>query len=294
MAIEIKGLTKIYSKKVAGVRDLDLVIGDGGMFGLLGRNGAGKTTLLRILTTLLRPTAGEVKINGLDITSHKKKVRRMIGYLPQNFGVFPELSAYEFLDYMGYLYEMKDDRERCSAVNRVLEMVHLKEVKDRKLKTYSGGMVQRVGIAQALLNSPDILLVDEPTANLDPEERVKFRNLLSESSNGRVVVISTHIVNDISSTCADMAVLDEGRLQYRGSPSKLIGEAKGKVFEVRVNEEKLNEFRKYHRIISTLREQDEIRVRVLSEERIPEAEAVNPTLEDAYIYRMEDFRKDEF
>jgi len=294
MAIDIRGLTKIYPGKVIGVKDLDLVIGDGGMFGLLGRNGAGKTTLLRILTTLLSPTEGEVKINGLDINSNKRDVRRMIGYLPQNFGVFPDLSAYEFLDYMGHLYEMKSKEERYSAVNRVLEMVHLKGVEDRKLKTYSGGMIQRVGIAQALLNSPEILLVDEPTANLDPEERVKFRNLLSESGDGRVVVISTHIVNDISSTCADMAVLDEGKLQYRGSPSRLIDEVKGKVFEVRVNEEKLNEFRKCHRIISTLREKDEIKVRVISKEKIPEAEAVNPTLEDAYIYRMEDFRKDEF
>jgi ABC-2 type transport system ATP-binding protein len=286
MAITFDKVTKVYPGKVFGLKHVDLTINGGGAFGLLGRNGAGKTTLLRLITTLLQPTEGTVHVFEHDGEKDKKKIRKLIGYLPQNFGVYPELSVFEFLDYMALLYEIKGAAKRKAAVKRVLGVVHLEGVMHRKLKTFSGGMIQRIGIAQALLNDPKILLVDEPTANLDPEERVEFRNLLSEMSAGRIVIISTHIVNDIANTCSDMAILADGSIQFHGKPAELIQSAKGKVFEVTVDAGELEKAKRNYTVISTVRNDNHVSLRVVSDEAVPGGRELEPTLEDAYILHM--------
>jgi ABC-2 type transport system ATP-binding protein len=284
MVIEIKGLTKRYSRDVFGIRNINLNIEEG-LFGLLGPNGAGKTTLQRILTTLIPPTEGEVRIGGLDVKKDKREIRNILGYLPQTFGIYPELTAFEFLDYMGLLYGMENRSRRLAVINS-LEMVHLSDVKDRKLKTFSGGMIQRIGIAQAIINSPKLLLVDEPTAGLDPEERVRFRNLLSEISGGKIIIISTHIVSDVASSCSRMAIIDRGEIKYCGSTNDLLKTVQGKVFEIEIHCDQWNEKKHVYTIVSTIREQDKITLRVVSRENLSEGKAVNPNLEDAYIFSM--------
>lgn len=286
MSIRTEKLTKSYHGGIRGLVDLDLDIPGGGIFGLLGRNGAGKSTLLRILTTLIRPTAGRAEICGLDTGRQGREIRRLIGYLPQRFGVYPDLSAYEFLDYMAHLYGMKDPRERRTAILSSLEAVHLEGVRDRRLGTFSGGMVQRIGIAQALLNSPRILIVDEPTANLDPEERVAFRNVLAESAAERTVLISTHIVSDVESMCNGLAILADGRLLYAGAPATLLAGVAGRVRELRLPAEDVAEIRKDHAIVSAVREGREVKLRLICRQESPPGHQVTPSLEDAYIHLM--------
>jgi ABC-2 type transport system ATP-binding protein len=288
MEIRFDEVTKVYPGNIRGLDNISLTIDERGTFGLLGRNGAGKTTFLRLITTLLEPTKGRIRILDGNGERNKKDIRKLIGYLPQNFGVYPELTACEFLDYMGILYELGDAATRSEAVRLVLEMVHLEGVMHRKLRTFSGGMIQRIGIAQALLNAPRILLVDEPTANLDPEERVEFRNLLSEMSAGRIVIISTHIVNDIASTCSDMAILAEGSIRFQGKPARLIEEARGNVFEITIDTGEFENAKKNYTITSIVRNDTHVLLRVVSRETVPGGRSLEPTLEDAYILNMKE------
>ena len=234
--IEIKHLDKVYgsgSKTVKALNGIDLQI-QAGMFGLLGPNGAGKTTLMRILAGIVAPSRGSLQIDGHDLSTEKGKeaVKSILGYLPQELGLYPDLSARQFVDYLAILKGMNDPVQRRQQVERVLELVGLRADANRKLKTYSGGMKRRVGIAQALVNNPRLLIVDEPTAGLDPEERIRFRNLLVDLAGERVVILSTHIVEDIGQTCRDMAVLSKGNLLFRGSPADLIQAASGHVWTV--------------------------------------------------------------
>ena len=220
--ISIQNLYKTYgrgNKTIQALKDLSFDI-DAGMFGLLGPNGAGKTTLMRILAGIVDGSQGKVVVNGilLENEASKRRVKSMLGYLPQELGLYPDLTARQFIDYMAILKEVSNASGRRYAVQKVLEMVDLADVADRKIKTYSGGMKRRVGIAQALVNNPKILIVDEPTAGLDPEERIRFRNLLVNLAIDRIVLLSTHIVADIGQTCQRMAVLDKGELRYQGSP----------------------------------------------------------------------------
>ena len=236
MMIEITALSKTYGKgnnAVQALKGIDLTINEG-MFGLLGPNGAGKTTLMRILAGIVNPTQGGALVEGNNISTETGKlaVKSMLGYLPQELGLYPDLSAREFVDYMAILKGMEESRSRAQRVAAVLDMVGLSEHAGRRLKGFSGGMKRRVGIAQALVNQPRILIVDEPTAGLDPEERIRFRNLLVDLASGRVVILSTHIVEDIAQTCSDMAVLSEGRIRFHGSPAELIQAAEGKVWSV--------------------------------------------------------------
>src|SRR5579872_2937137 len=212
MKIEIGNLNKVYRGGVRALEGINLSI-PGGMYGLLGPNGAGKTTLMRILAGILRPSSGRLCIGGYDYETEKGRVevKRLLGYLPQEMGVYPDLNAREFLDYVAILKGMDDRRARSRRVDELLEIVSLTAVARRKLKTFSGGMKRRVGIAQALLNDPRLLIVDEPTAGLDPEERIRFRNVLADAAAERTVILSTHILEDIAQTCQRMAVLHEGR-----------------------------------------------------------------------------------
>lgn len=287
MQIKTKGLTKIYKGDITGIEDVTITI-ENSMFGLLGPNGAGKTTFMRILATLMEPTKGEVFIDGFNLLKEKNKqrIKRILGYLPEEFGTYPELTGYEFLDYMGILYLMKDKYERTQKVKELIETVGLHNAATRKTKTYSKGMKQRLGIAQALLNDPQLLIVDEPTSGLDPEERIKFRNFLSELSGDRVVVLATHIVGDVEHVCNDMAIIDKGKILERGSPRGLIRATKGKVWEADIDAAIMDVIKKNHLLISTSPTDKGYKVRFLADEPAISAETVTPTLEDAYIYRL--------
>jgi len=288
--IEIKNLTQVYKRrqsKFVALDNINLAMGKG-MFGLLGPNGAGKTTMMRILATLQMPTKGEISIYGRDLFKNRKYIRKILGYLPQEFGVYSNLNAEEFLDYIARLNGIRDRKKRTEEVKRILALTNLEDVKDRRIKTFSGGMVRRLGIAQALIGAPQLLIVDEPTTGLDPEERIRFRNLLMEISGDISIILSTHIVNDISSTCNDLAILNNGQLVYHGSPIAFIEKARDKTWVVKTTEEELDNLKEDISIISMIVQRDHLQVRIVADEinGIP-AKPVEPNLEDAYIYFME-------
>ncbi|AZK46137.1 ABC transporter ATP-binding protein [Paenibacillus lentus] len=280
--IEINHLYKMYRKGQLALDDVNMTIGEG-MVGLLGPNGAGKTSLMRILATLIRPSSGDALINGVSLKK-AEDIRAMIGYLPQQFQVYPQLTGAEFLDYVAVMKGMSDPRKRKAEIVRLLEEVNLSEKAYKRIRTYSGGMRRRLGIAQALLGSPQVLIVDEPTAGLDPEERVRFRNLLTRFSLGRIVLLSTHIVADIESNCRQIAVLDQGRVCFSGDLAELQASGQGKVWEGIVEEGLFAELNPMS-IVSTRRTDEGLLCRIISD--APpigmEAAAVRPTLEDGYL-----------
>lgn len=286
MSIIIEHLTRRFGGGVTALNDVSVEIGDG-MFGLLGPNGAGKTTLMRVIATLLPATCGRVTVNGYDIRKEGHLVRAQLGYLPQEYGLPPDLTAYEFLDFMACLHGMADRRRRRQAVEACLERVNLSGVAHRRIRTFSGGMKQRLGIAQALVADPRVLIVDEPTAGLDPEERLRFRSLLSELSPQRTVILSTHIVQDISASCAAMGVLHRGKIEFAGHPRDLISRVSGKVWQVQLEEAALARLKACCTVVSTMHTADCIIARVISD--VPPTEYGNvaqteASLEDAYIY----------
>jgi ABC-2 type transport system ATP-binding protein len=289
LMITVSQLTKTYGKKVQALRGIDLEIGTG-MFGLVGPNGAGKTTLMRILAGLLRSTSGKVSVLGNDITTGngKKAVKEMLGYLPQELGLYPDLSALEFLEYVAMLKGITDKVERKKQLDEILELVGLTQDARRRLRTFSGGMKRRVGIAQALLGKPQLLIVDEPTSGLDPEERVRLRNLLAEMSARCTVILSTHIVEDVSQSCNDLAVINLGQVLFRGSPGDLIAQARGHVWNLVSHGERpdtsLN-------VVSTMQIQDGVQYRVVGNpSEASNAIPVKPNLEDGYIWLMQQSR----
>jgi ABC-type multidrug transport system ATPase subunit len=289
-AIEIGGLAKTYGrggKAAQALRGVDLQI-PSGMFGLLGPNGAGKTTLMRILAGIVHPSRGAVRVAGHDLTteSGKRGAKAILGYLPQELGMYPELTATQFVDYMAILKGLHEPRRRAQRVAEVLEMVALQDAAHRKIKGFSGGMKRRVGIAQALVNDPRVLIVDEPTAGLDPEERIRFRNLLVNLAVDRTVILSTHIVEDIGQTCRDIAVLAKGRVLFRGSPAELTSSASGHVWTVMVD--RLVEPEQGLTIVSMLHLSDGIQYRLVgpSAKGHPTAEPARPSLEDGYVWLM--------
>ncbi len=288
MQIKIRHLDKVYRGGRAALRDVNLDIGSG-MFGLLGPNGAGKTTLMRILATLLKPTSGTVTFNGLDLQRNRREIRAMTGYLPQEFHAFPRLRAWEFLDYVASLSGLKDARTRKAAVDEMLEKVGLYDVRDRYCDKLSGGMKRRLGIAQALIGHPKIIIVDEPTTGLDPEERIRFRNLLSDIARGDVIIIlSTHIVGDISSTCEDMALLNRGQVAFKGPPEKLIEMTRGHAWRIEVSDAGLERVKAAYPVITTVPSTSGWQVEVVADrlDSLP-GEPIEPNLEHAYVYFME-------
>ena len=297
MKIEIKELTKVYRGDVHALEGIDLAIA-GGMYGLLGPNGAGKTTLMRILAGILRPSSGRLCVGGYDYETERGRVevKRLLGYLPQEMGVYPDLNAREFLDYVAILKGLDDGRTRQRRVNELLETVSLTAVAHRKLKTFSGGMKRRVGIAQALLNDPRLLIVDEPTAGLDPEERIRFRNLLSDLGGERTVLLSTHIVEDIAQTCRNLAILKNGRVVFQGTTIDLIGQARGKVWIVTTNGSRASRPEGDITIVSTMHMDTSVQYRIVGDlEPSNESEAVQtePSLEDSYVWLMREQRAQE-
>jgi multidrug efflux pump subunit AcrB/ABC-type multidrug transport system ATPase subunit len=260
---------------------------ENGMFGLLGPNGAGKTTLMRIVCGIFNQTMGTAWINGIDFREKREELQGLIGYLPQEFGTYENMTAYEFLDYLAILKRIYDKKERMEHVEYALKSVHLFDKKDKKIGSFSGGMKQRMGIALTLLHLPRILVVDEPTAGLDPRERIRFRNLLVELSRDRIVIFSTHIIEDISSSCNRVAVLNRGKLAYLGNPFQMTDAVRGKVWQFLVDQETFQELRERLRIVHHMRFEDQIRVRCLGETSpYPGAEEVQPTMEDAYLWLL--------
>ncbi len=278
-SIQIKGLNKFYGKKQA-LRNVELSIGQG-MFGLLGRNGAGKTTLMKTLAALLQKQSGEITVCGVPI-ENAREIRKIIGYLPQEFSMYPSMSVGEAMDYLAILSGL-GKRDRKDAIQALLEKVNLTEHRHKKVRALSGGMKRRLGIAQALLNNPRVLIVDEPTAGLDPEERVRFRNLLSELAEERIVILSTHIVGDIEATCEDIAILDEGRLLYNGTVEGLLATAQGKVFTVEADRRELSQFKKELLITGMHMQGQKAYVRFVSEQAVYDAKTCEPNIEDAYM-----------
>ncbi len=292
MNISIKELNKIYSNNHQALAGVNLNI-ESGMFGLLGPNGAGKSTLMKILVTLLEYTSGQILINGKELNSSREYVRSILGYLPQDFRFFAKLKTYEFLDYAASLAGIKSKRERSSEVERLLEQVGLFEVRNRYANNLSGGMKRRLGIAQAIVGDPKIVIVDEPTTGLDPEERIRFRNILADLSQKDVIIIlSTHIVGDISSTCTQMALLNSGVVDFQGSPDEFIDKARGSVWKTTIDFNYLEHFKLKYPVITTIPTSQGYEVEVIALQ--PESdtwELIDPNLEHAYVYFMELFNK---
>ncbi len=288
MKITIEGLSKIYPNGNRAINNLNLEINEG-MFGLLGPNGAGKSSLMRILVTLMKPSEGKVTIDGYDLVKNRKDIRKMLGYLPQDFRFFSQLKTYEFLDYAARLAGIKDKKLRANSVDKMLEEVGLFEARDRQANRLSGGMKRRLGIAQALINSPKLIIVDEPTTGLDPEERIRFRNLLSTiSTNDVIIILSTHIVGDISSTCTSMALLNKGQLAYAGSPDDIVSQANGKVWQIDATENEYLEINEKFPVISTVPTLDGWEIQVVADQiNGYKGHNIDPNLEHAYVYFME-------
>jgi ABC-2 type transport system ATP-binding protein len=279
--LEIKKLTKRYGRTTA-LDELSLTMGEG-VLGLLGPNGAGKTTLLSILATVTRPSSGTFSWHGQDAVQDPLSVRRILGYLPQDFGVYDKLTAREFLSYLGRLKGLSS-ADLSGRVSDLLELVNLRSAADRRLAGFSGGMRQRVGIAQALLGDPKLLIVDEPTVGLDPEERVRFRNLLAEIARGRWVILSTHIVSDVEAVASKIAVMRAGRLVALATPEQMLRNATGRVFGLVIPETRLADVQRAVHVASLVRRADGVHVRFVGEQPgLAGAEALEPTLEDAYL-----------
>jgi len=289
MKLVINGVGKCYKGPVWGLRAFNLELLPG-VLALVGPNGAGKSTLMRILATITRPTEGTVTWDGVDIVRSPNELRAVLGYLPQEFGIYPHLNALEFLEYIAALKGL-DRHEAHWRIANLLHIVNLFEVRKRPLGSYSGGMKQRVGIAQALLNDPQLLIVDEPTAGLDPDERVRFRNLLADMAGERIVILSTHIISDAEAVATSIALIDQGHLLQHAAPEELLRAVEGKVWQWCIPSSELVAARQRYLVSSTARRRDGLYLRVVAEQQ-PEADAlpVTPTLEDAYLYVMSQAR----
>ncbi len=281
--LTLSGLTKTYSNGVRALDGVDLAI-ERGLFGLLGPNGAGKSTLMRTIAALQDPDEGSIVLDGIDVRANPQELRRRLGYLPQDFGVYPGISAVVLLDHIAVLKGISDRRARRKEVDELLELTNLADVKHKAVSIYSGGMRQRFGIAQALLGKPSLIIVDEPTAGLDPEERNRFHNLLSELGENAVVLLSTHIVEDVSELCPRMAILAGGRVVREGEPAKLIAELNGKLWRRTVPKSALADVRAKYDVVATRLFAGQTQVRVLADERPEQGfEPVAPDLEDVYF-----------
>ena len=281
--LKIENLSKTYGNGVNALNNVNLTISNG-MFGLLGPNGAGKSSLMRTLATLQEPTNGTIVFNDIDIIKNPQDIRNHLGYLPQEFGVYSKISAYQLLDHIAVLKGIANKKDRKEQVLALLQQTNLYQHRKKSVSTFSGGMRQRFGIAQALLGNPKLVIVDEPTAGLDPEERNRFHNLLSEIGENVIVLLSTHIVEDVRNLCSKMAIMGEGQIISQGMPSKLIKELEGKIWQRTILKEDLDAFKTAFNVLSTHLHSGNIQLNVISDTR-PEKgfELVNADLEDVYF-----------
>lgn len=281
----ISDLVKTYSNGVQALKGINLELRPG-VFGLLGPNGAGKTTLMKIVATLLEPDSGKIEMNGIDVLTRKDQVRQMLGYLPQDFGLYPTLTAWQMLDYFAKLKGITNKKQRHSLIDALLERVNLSSARKQRLGEFSGGMRQRLGIAQALIGEPELIIVDEPTAGLDPEERVRFHNLLAETaSENTVVILSTHIVSDVSNLCSHMAIIQRGQILASCTPRHAVEQLKESVWEAIVPRERVTTLKSRLNLISSQMFDGQARVRVISKGQRPGEEFTQtaPVLEDYYF-----------
>ncbi|MBW9148866.1 ABC transporter ATP-binding protein [Clostridium sp. CM028] len=291
MKLVLENISKQYKDKYA-VKNLKVELTPG-VYGLLGPNGSGKTTLMRIMTDILNPTGGRVILNGEDIKVMGDRYRDILGYLPQNFGIYKDFTAHRFLMYISALKGL-DTRSAQRKVDELLELVNLKAVSKKKLGTFSGGMKQRIGIAQALLNDPKILILDEPTTGLDPKERIRFRNLISDMSKDKIIIFSTHIVSDIEYISKEVLLLKNGELIEKDSIDNILKNMENKVWSAIVEENMLNELNKDFKVGNIMRKEKGIEVRIISDEKpLPKAKVEVPRLEDLYMYYFEEEQTDE-
>lgn len=287
MKLSISNLTKTYSNGVKALDNLSLEIGSG-MFGLLGPNGAGKSTLMRTIATLQNPDCGKIIFNNINVLDNPMELRKILGYLPQSFGVYPKVSAEKLLDYFAVLKGVASKRERNMIVQQVLELTNLFDVRKKSVSGYSGGMKQRFGIAQLLLNSPRLIIVDEPTAGLDPAERNRFLNVLREIGTENTVIFSTHIVDDIKELCTDMAIMNEGRILKQDKPANSILELEGKLWRKTIDSNELELYENDFSVLSSGYNQDNsISIRVFSND-VPDLSfnSIKPNLEDVYFIAL--------
>jgi len=291
MELRIEGLSKRYPTGIQALRDVTLSIGPG-MFGLLGPNGAGKSTLMRTLATLQEPDAGKVTLGDIDVLGDKDATRRVLGYLPQEFGVYPKVAAEDLLDHLAALKGITRAKERRDIVHALLQQTNLFDVRKKPLGSFSGGMKQRFGIAQALLGKPRLVIVDEPTAGLDPEERVRFHNLLGAIGDDVIVILSTHIVGDVIDLCRDMAILHQGKLLMTGDPGAAVTRLGGHTWEKTVNRDEVATHLAGHRVLSTRLFGGRTRLRVFADARPDTSfEPVAPDLEDVYFAAIKGFSR---
>jgi ABC-2 type transport system ATP-binding protein len=290
MQLEIKDLSKTYSNGVRALKGVSLTIPQG-MFGLLGPNGAGKSSLMRTIATLQEADSGSARLTGLpegdlNVLTQKDAVRRVLGYLPQEFGVYPRVTAEAMLDHIASLKGIANSRERKEIVQGLLQKVNLYDVRKKNLGTYSGGMKQRFGIAQALIGTPRLIIVDEPTAGLDPAERNRFHNLLSEIGENTIVILSTHIVEDVTNLCSDMAIICLGEVVATGNPNDLVKDLSGKVWQKFIDKSEVSTYRQTHRVISTQLKGGKTRIHAYSDTPLNDFDAVIPDLEDLYFAKI--------
>ncbi len=282
MKLEIKNLSKTYSNGVQALKNVDLTI-PCGLFGLLGPNGAGKSTLMRTIATLQEPDTGSIQMDGLNVLTEKYRMRQHLGYLPQEFGTYTNVTAAEMLDHIAVLKGITDKKTRKALTSRLLKQTNLYDVRNKKLGGFSGGMKQRFGVAQALLGNPRVLIVDEPTAGLDPAERKRFLNMLSEVGEQVIVILSTHIVDDVEEICSNMSIIDKGEVKYTGKPLEAIELLKGKVWKKVVTKSEESQFTDNYTILSSRLSDGMVEIHVYSESNPGVFDKTAPDLEDVYF-----------
>lgn len=280
--LSINNLSLIYKNGYQAVKDVSLDISNG-MFGLLGPNGAGKSSLMKTIVGLQKPTSGHIIFNGTDVSKDPDFIKKNLGFLPQDFGVYPKVSAYDLLDHIAVLKGITDRSERKGQILNLLEKVNLSDFRKKEVHTFSGGMKQRFGVAQALLGNPEIIIVDEPTAGLDPEERNRFNSLLNDISKEVIVILSTHLVEDVRNLCSEMAVMDKGEILRQGKPAELISELQDRIWSKPIDKSELENYLSSHEIISRQLIERELHITVFSEVQPSGFEAVRPLLEHVYF-----------
>lgn len=281
-SLSIKNLTKTYANGVQALSNISLEINNG-MFGLLGPNGAGKSSLMRTIVGLQAANSGEILLNGTNVIENPMFIKEQLGFLPQDFGVYPKISAYDLLNHIAVLKGVFNKTARKEQIESLLEKVNLSSQKNKEVHTFSGGMRQRFGVAQALLGNPKIIIVDEPTAGLDPEERNRFNGLLSEIGSERIVILSTHLVEDVRNLCSQMAIMQNGKVLLQGNPNDFVTELKGKIWQKQISKEALEKYKSNFHVIASHYVGGKLNIQVFSEEILSDFEAVQPSLEEVYF-----------
>jgi ABC-2 type transport system ATP-binding protein len=292
MDLIIENLSKTYSNGVQALKNVSLTIPNG-MFGLLGPNGAGKSTLMRTIATLQDSDTGSIYFRGIEVMNNKSKIRKILGYLPQDFGLDPQIEAMEMLNHFAILKGISNKAQRKHLVNELLNQTNLWDMRNKRLGSFSGGMKQRFGIAQALIGNPQLLIVDEPTAGLDPGERNRFHNLLSEIGENIVIILSTHIVDDVTDLCKNMAIINKGEVYFNGKPCDILNSLQGKIWSKEIDKSEINQYTEKHKILSMRLLDGQMMVRIYSEGS-PHVSFSNcePNLEDAYFYTINSINSD--